>query len=152
MTRVKGISFRNIVWLLVTVAGLYYFVVIPIVQLILVLIFGGGTAASVGLSLIVLRPASVFYDDRSFSIKDRILEYFGFSGGLIPFAISLSFAYFRSDLAWRRKVLLYLIMWLFAIVLMAACVTVAYGCVFGSLACCFGIAIGTRFSRKWGVT
>jgi hypothetical protein len=138
-------NFKNVARLLLAVAGVYYCLIIPIVQLVLTPIAGGEVANSVGLSMMVLQPISMFLDDQQFSTYERIVEYMGFSGGLIPFLLTLSFAAFRSEILWEWKILIYVIIWFGFVVLMAFCVSTFFAFFFVSLALFSAIEIGCWF-------
>jgi hypothetical protein len=148
MTRDRRVQFINASLLLVGAMGGYYCLLIPIVRLVIASLIGGESACSVGLSLEMFRPVSVFLDDTHFSTEERIMEYLGFSGGLVPFLISAGFAYFKSKLRLQWRLAIYVSIWLFSAVLLIGWYSPLFAVVFTLLPVFTGTSLGNWLQRK----
>jgi hypothetical protein len=106
MTDSRYTRLLNIPRLILIMLGVYYCFLIPIVQIILLQAVGGETAGSVGVSLMMFRPVSIFLDDAHYSTQKRMLEYLWFSGGIIPFCATICFTLIGAKLSkyWRSLI------------------------------------------------
>lgn len=94
---------------------------------------------------------SVFFDDSKYSTWDRVAEYVGFSGGLIPFVLAFFIVRSPSRVSLLLKIATNATACVCGIILLACCVSPVFGFVVGLIAYLWGLSIGSSLRNMQGV-